>query len=136
MELAIAEAEQCLEAEVPVGCVIVSNAGEVLAVAGNSMISTCDPTAHAEILAIRAACSAAGNYRLDGCSIFITLEPCAMCMEAIKLARIENVYFGAYSFKDSASWSPNIIGGFYEKECGEILDRFFQSKRKSVIIKS
>ncbi|MCL2567066.1 MAG: nucleoside deaminase [Alphaproteobacteria bacterium] len=138
MELAILEAEKCLKEtlynqiphEVPVGCVIVNNlTGEILAITRNQMISLCDPTAHAEILAIREACKKINNYRLDNTSIFITLEPCDMCIEAIRLARIENVYFGAYSNKTGTSHNINAIGGFYEKECREILNIFFQKKR-------
>ncbi|MDR0484880.1 MAG: nucleoside deaminase [Alphaproteobacteria bacterium] len=131
MELAILEAEKCLE-EIPVGCVIVNNTtGEILAVAKNQMLNNNDPTAHAEILAIQEACTKINNYRLEDTSIFITLEPCKMCMEAIKLARITNVYFGAYSYKTESSHNPNVIGGFYEKECSEILNKFFQDKRET-----
>lgn len=133
MELAINEAKKGLlfGDEIPVGCVIVNNnTNEILAISRNQSISSCDPTAHAEILAIREACNKLGNYRLENTSIFITLEPCKMCIEAIKQARIDNIYFGAYSNKkDLINHKINIISGLYEEECSNILKEFFKNKR-------
>ena len=133
MELAIIEAKNCLliDDEVPVGCVIINHqTQEILAVSRNQMITKCDPTAHAEILAIREACKKINNYRLQNTSIFVTLEPCNMCMEAIKQARIDNIYFGAYSNKkDLINHKLNVFSGFYEEECSNILKEFFKNKR-------
>jgi tRNA(Arg) A34 adenosine deaminase TadA len=98
MALALQEAEHAAaRGEVPVGAVIVDAAsGEVLARAGNRTEALNDPTAHAEILAIRKAAAEAGAPRLDGCDLYVTLEPCAMCAAAISVARIRRLYFGAY----------------------------------------
>lgn len=133
MELAIQEAQNCLANlnEAPVGCVIVDNkTNEILSISKNQTIINCDPTAHAEILAIREACKKIKNHRLNNTSIFVTLEPCNMCLEAIKQARIDNLYFGAYSNKkDLDNHKINIISGFYEEECSNILKEFFKIKR-------
>ena len=96
MDLAFAEAIRARDlGEVPVGAVMVSADGEVLASAGNRTLSFRDPTAHAELLAIRAACAKLGSERLIDCDLYVTLEPCAMCAAAISFARIRRLYFGA-----------------------------------------
>ncbi|HEX2380863.1 MAG TPA: nucleoside deaminase, partial [Methyloceanibacter sp.] len=103
MELALAEAEQARDlGEVPLGAVIVSAGGKVLARAGNRALTLHDPTAHAELLAIRAACASLGSERLVDCDIYVTLEPCAMCAAAISFARIRRLYFGAADPKGGA----------------------------------
>ncbi len=133
MELAIKEAHNCLLEynEIPVGCIVVDNKRDkILSITRNKVIINKDPTAHAEILAIREACKKINNYRLEDTSIFVTLEPCKMCMEAIKQARIKNIYFGTYSNKKEIdNHKCNIFGGFYEEECSKILKDFFNKKR-------
>ena len=95
MREALEVAERCLaHDDVPIGCVVVRN-GAVLASAGNEREVPGDPTAHAEVLALRAAAEAVGSWRLDGCSLYVTLEPCAMCAGAMVLARVDRVVFGA-----------------------------------------
>ncbi len=145
MELAIAEAEQAFERdEVPVGAVItVAKSGEVIAISGNRCEELGDPTAHAEMLAIRMACEKLGQQRLIGCNIYVTLEPCPMCAQAISFARIDALYYGAEDLKSggvthgarifSASSShhkPEIYSGIHEEGCSELLTRFFKEKRK------
>ena len=103
MDLALAEAEAAgLSGEVPIGAVVVSASGEVLARAGNRTLQLHDPTAHAELLAIREACAKLGSERLTGCDLYVTLEPCAMCAAAISFARIRRLYFGAPDPKGGA----------------------------------
>ncbi len=127
--------------EVPVGAVVVWE-GEVLAGAGNSPLGSSDPTAHAEILAIRAAAAKVGNYRLEGASLYVTLEPCLMCIGAILQARIRRLVFGAQDPKGGAVVSlyriaedrrlnhiVEVRGGVLEEECGELLRAFFREKR-------
>ncbi len=140
--LAAAETAAAL-GEVPVGAVIVEAAsGRVLAACGNRVESLADPTAHAEVLAIRAACAALGAPRLPGCDLYVTLEPCALCAAAISFARVRRVYFGAYDPKGGAvdhgpRWfrqptclhAPEIIGGLEEQRCGALLRTFFQALR-------
>jgi len=141
MEMALAEAESALTwGEVPVGAVIVMD-GEVLASAHNSPVLTQDPTAHAEIIAIRRAAEVRENYRLAGATLYVTIEPCVMCAGAIIHARIERLVFGAADPKGGAlslygipgdgrlNHSVAVTGGVLEKECGEILSRFFREKR-------
>ena len=129
--------------EVPVGAVIVDAAtGRVLAVAGNRTEEDADPTAHAEILAIRAAAAARGQPRLPDCDLYVTLEPCAMCAAAIAFARIRRVYYGAYDPKGGAvehgpRWftqptchhRPDVYSGIAEQEAGELLRAFFKGRR-------
>ena len=127
--------------EVPVGAVIVRN-GEVIATGFNQPISSQDPTAHAEIIAIRAAASLLGNYRMPGCELYVTLEPCAMCVGAILHARISRVVFGAADPKTGACGSIlNLFdetrlnhhaaarGGVMAEECGQLLKDFFAERR-------
>jgi tRNA(adenine34) deaminase len=142
MRLALDDAEDAAEAgEVPVGAVIVRE-GEVLARAANSSISACDATAHAELLAIQAASAVLGDQRLSGCTLYVTLEPCAMCAGAIVLSRVDRVVFGAWDPKAGMAGSvvdllrnpglnhrPEVQGGVMEKECGRILSEFFREKR-------
>ncbi len=144
MALALREAEHAaLRGEVPVGAVIVDPAGgEILARAGNRTEALNDPTAHAEILAIRKAAAAAGTPRLEGCDLYVTLEPCAMCAAAISFARIRRLYFGAYDPKGggvehgarffqqpTCHHAPEVYGGLEESRAAELLVRFFEKKR-------
>jgi tRNA(Arg) A34 adenosine deaminase TadA len=143
MALALAEARAAGErGEVPVGCVIVDAAGAVVARAGNRTLELRDPTAHAELLAIRQACQALGSERLAGCDLHVTLEPCAMCAAAISFARIRRLYFGAPDAKmgavengprlfqqPSCHHAPEIYGGIGEAEAATLLRRFFAERR-------
>ena len=142
MRIALAEAGRAGRAgEVPVGAVIVREGG-LLAKAGNSSISLKDPSAHAEILAIRAAAAVVGNYRLPETTLYVTLEPCLMCAGAILHARIGRLVFGAADPKGGAAVSlyrifedrrlnhmVAVTGGVLQAECSEILSGFFQEKR-------
>lgn len=143
MEQAFAEARAAaLRGEVPVGAVLVKE-GRVVAAAGNRTEELADPTAHAEMLAIRAACAALGDPRLEGCDLYVTLEPCPMCAAAIAHARLRRVYFGAYDPKgggvehgpkvfdhSTCHHRPEIYGGLRESEAAEILREFFRERRK------
>jgi tRNA(adenine34) deaminase len=127
--------------EVPVGCVIVRN-GEVVARAGNRTLADKDPTAHAELIAIRAAAKALGSERLTDCDLYVTLEPCTMCAAAISFARVRRLYFGAADPKGGAvengvrffesptcHHKPEAYGGIGESECAALLKDFFQARR-------
>ena len=129
------------EGDVPVGAVVV-RAGSVLARAGNRTVRDQDPTAHAELLAIRQAAAALGTWRLDDCALYVTLEPCAMCAGAIVLARIKVVVFGAWDEKAGMAGSvgdllrhprlnhrPEVKGGVLADEAGGLLRRFFSARR-------
>ncbi len=143
MNLALDQARLAAGAdEVPVGAVIVSADGEVLAVAGNRTRRDHDPTAHAEILAIRQAALALGQERLEGCSLYVTLEPCAMCAGALVHARLARVIYGASDPKSGgtahgarvfshpqAHHVPEVISGICEEDCVEMLKVFFSKKR-------
>ena len=143
MEMALQEAEAAARrGEVPVGAVLVTGKGEVLAREGNRTERLVDPTAHAEILAIRAATALRKEPRLPDCDLYVTLEPCAMCAAAISFARLRRVIFGAYDPKGGAiehgprffsqptcHHAPEVIGGVEEKRAGELLRRFFEEKR-------
>ncbi len=128
--------------EVPVGAVLVGDSGEVAAEAANASIQLDDPTAHAEILAIRKAAQRAGNYRLPGYTLYCTLEPCAMCTSAMVHARIARIVFGAADPKTGACGSVfdlardgrlnhrlEVIGGVMADECAEALRAFFRVRR-------
>jgi tRNA(adenine34) deaminase len=142
MELALAEARLAAEAgEVPVGAVVVRG-GEVVARASNRTIRDQDATAHAESLAIRDASAAAGSWRLEGHTLYVTLEPCAMCAGAIVLARVDRVVFGAWDAKAGMAGSihdllrhprlnhrPEVQGGVLEDEAGALLRDFFARRR-------
>ena len=130
-----------LKNEVPVGAVVVLN-NEIIGRGHNQPISNNDPSAHAEIIAIRNAAKKIGNYRLTGASLYVTLEPCSMCYGAIVHARISRLFFGAYDLKTGSCGSsiklhekncfnhkPDIIGGILEKDCSLILKDFFEEKR-------
>jgi tRNA(Arg) A34 adenosine deaminase TadA len=129
------------EGEVPVGAVVVRD-GRILATAHNRPRSLKDPTAHAEILAIRAACHILGDERLTGCDLYVTLEPCPMCAGAISFARIRRLYFGAYDPKGggvehgprvfnqpTCHHAPEVYGGFREAEAADLLRDFFGRRR-------
>lgn len=142
MRLAIAEAGRARAAgEVPVGAVLVQG-DEVIAAAGNAPIRHCDPSAHAEILTLRAAGRALGNYRLDGTVLYVTLEPCLMCAAALVHARVRRVVFGAFDPKAGAAGGiidafalkglnhrVDVFGGVLEEECGSLLSQFFAATR-------
>ncbi|PIW28831.1 MAG: tRNA-specific adenosine deaminase [Rhodospirillales bacterium CG15_BIG_FIL_POST_REV_8_21_14_020_66_15] len=129
--------------EVPVGAVVVDAAtGNVIARAGNETEAAHDPTAHAEILALRRAAKAKGEPRLAGCDLYVTLEPCAMCAAAISHARIRRLYFGAYDPKGggvehgprffsqpTCHHAPEVVGGVGETAAADLLRAFFQDKR-------
>jgi tRNA(Arg) A34 adenosine deaminase TadA len=131
------------QGEAPIGAVVFDPAsGEVIAAAGNSPISLHDPTAHAEILALRAAAAKLGNYRLTGLSLFVTLEPCPMCAGAISHARIGRLVYGAEDAKgggvvhgarvfDHATchWRPEVEGGVLAEESAALLKGFFRARR-------
>jgi tRNA(adenine34) deaminase len=143
MDLALAEALAARDlGEVPVGAVVVAADGEVLASAGNRTLSLRDPTAHAELLAIRAACAKLGSERLTACDLYVTLEPCAMCAAAISFARIRRLYFGASDPKGGAvehgprlfsqptcHHAPEVVGGLDESRAASLLREFFAGKR-------
>ncbi len=127
--------------EIPVGAVVVKN-GEAIGAGLNRSIQDADPTAHAEVVAIRAAAQAEQNYRLNGATIYVTLEPCAMCVGAMIQARIARLVFGAYDEKAGAAGSVfdladnrqlnhrlEVNGGLQEQECAVMLKRFFESRR-------
>jgi len=142
MRLALREAERALEHEdVPVGCVLAA-AGEVLAIGHNERELRGDPTAHAEILALREASTRVGGWRLDGAVLYVTLEPCAMCSGAIVLARVPRVVYGATDPKAGAAGSvldvlaeprlnhrPDVAGGLLAEESASLLRAFFASRR-------
>jgi tRNA(adenine34) deaminase len=142
MDLAFAEARAAGAAhEVPVGCVIVRG-DEVVARAGNRTLRDRDPTAHAELLVIRAAAAKLGSERLTDCDLYVTLEPCAMCAAAISFARIRRLYFGAADPKGGAvehgvrffaaptcHHRPEVYGGMGEQEAASLLREFFAARR-------
>jgi tRNA(adenine34) deaminase len=141
--LALAQARAALAAgEVPVGAVLVAETGEILARAFNQPIGLCDPTAHAEILALREGARLRGNYRLLGSGLYVTMEPCIMCLGALLAARVRRVVFGAPDPKGGACVSLyrlpednrlnhrlEVTGGVREAECRELLQEFFKARR-------
>ena len=143
MALALDEARAAgARGEVPVGAVVVSPGGAVVARAGNRTRELCDPTAHAEVLAIRAACAAAGSERLAGHDLYVTLEPCAMCAGAISAARIGRLYYGAADPRSGGVAAgarvfshaqchhvPEVYDGIAAGEAGELLRAFFAGLR-------
>jgi tRNA(adenine34) deaminase len=142
MAMALDEARAAgARGEVPVGCVIVRD-GAVVARAGNRTLADRDPTAHAEIIAIRAAAASLGSERLDACDLYVTLEPCAMCAGAVAFARIRRLYYGAADPKGGAvdngvkffaspscHHRPEVYGGLAEAEAGALLKEFFRERR-------
>lgn len=143
MRLALDQAQNAwLVGEVPVGAVIL-RAGQVIATGYNRPITDHDPTAHAEVVALRHAATLLGNYRLPECELFVTLEPCAMCAMALMHARFKRVVFGATDPKTGAAGSvvnlfaeaklnhhTQIAGGVLAEECGQVLRRFFAERRE------
>ena len=128
--------------DVPVGAIIVKN-GEIIASACNEREKNNDPTAHAEILAIKQAASLFGNWRLEECEIYVTLEPCPMCAWAILQSRIKSVYFGSYDtqygafgsaldLREQANSKLKVYGGILEKECDNVIREFWDGKRGTV----
>lgn len=142
MKQALLQADKALaHGDVPIGAVLVKG-NEVIAIAGNEVELTRDPTAHAEMLVIRKASAILGNPRLEGCDLYVTLEPCPMCAQAISLARIRRLYYGAYDPKgggvdhgpqifeqSTCNHKPEVFGGIEETACAEMLKTFFREKR-------
>jgi tRNA(adenine34) deaminase len=143
MALAFAEAEAAgWRGEVPVGAVLVGADGSVVAKSGNRVEAERDPTAHAEMLVLREGAAALGQKQLDGCDLYVTLEPCPMCAAAISLARIRRLYFGAYDPKSggvehgprifdqpTCHHRPEIYGGIDERRAAALLRAFFEERR-------
>jgi cytidine deaminase len=144
MQAALREARAAgARGEVPVGAVVISPSGEVIAAAGNRTREGNDPTAHAEMLAIRAACVHLGAERLGGCALYVTLEPCAMCAGAIAAARIARLYYGASDPKSGGvaqgarvfahkqcHHAPEVFDGIAARESADLLRDFFAAKRR------
>ncbi len=143
MRTALEQARRALgTGDVPVGAVVLGPDGAQLAAAGNQREATGDPTAHAEVLALRAAASTLGQWRLSGCTLVVTLEPCTMCAGALVLARVDRVVYGAADPKAGAAGSlfdvlrdrrlnhrPEVLGGVLEPECADVLRTFFADRR-------
>ena len=143
MRLALTEAEAALATgDVPVGAVVLAPGGEVIGVGRNLREATHDPTGHAEVVAMRAAAQARGGWRLDDCTLVVTLEPCTMCAGALVLARVARVVFGAWDPKAGAVGSlwdvvrdrrlnhrPEVVSGVLADECGRLLVDFFDGHR-------
>jgi len=143
MRLALKQASEASQFnDVPVGAVIVDAAGEVLGASPNRRERDQNPLAHAEMLALRAAAKKVGNWRLDGCTLVVTLEPCAMCAGAVAQARLRGLVFGAYDPKAGAVASlfdvlrdprlphrPRVVGGVLAGECEAVLREFFAARR-------
>jgi tRNA(adenine34) deaminase len=143
MALALAEARAAAaRGEVPVGAVVTGPDGRVLAAAGNETLARSDPTAHAEMLAIRAACAALGSQRLTGCTLTVTLEPCPMCAAAISAARLARLVYAASDPKSGGveqgarvfshkqcHHAPEVVSGIAEAEAAELLRNFFAERR-------
>jgi tRNA(adenine34) deaminase len=140
---ALHEARRALEAgEVPIGAVVLDPAGEVIGAGRNEREATHDPTAHAEVVALRAAAARLGTWRLDGCTLAVTLEPCPMCAGAAWLSRVGRVVFGAWNEEYGAAGSlwdvvrdrrlnhrPEVVSGVLADECAELLAGFFAARR-------
>ncbi|MFC5168015.1 tRNA adenosine(34) deaminase TadA [Nonomuraea angiospora] len=143
MRLALAEAVTAeARGEIPVGAVVLDPLGEVLSAAGNDRESSADPTAHAEVLALRQAALRRGQWRLGGCTLVVTLEPCTMCAGAAVLARVDRIVYGAVDEKGGAVGSlwdvvrdrrlnhrPEVVMGVLADECSSVLKRFFATRR-------
>ena len=138
----LARAAASASGDVPVGAIVLNAAGEVIATGANQRELSHNPVAHAEVIAIQKAASAIGDWRLDGCTLVVTLEPCAMCAGAIAQARIPRLVFGAWDEKAGAvgsQWDllrdprqlhkPEVIAGVMAHECAALLGEFFQEKR-------
>lgn len=144
MRLALAEARRTGGIDVPVGAVILDSGGTVIARARNRREADADPTAHAEVVALRAAARLLGSWRLTGCTLVVTLEPCTMCAGAVTAARVARLVFGAADPKAGAVGSlwdvvsdrrlnhrPEVIGGVLAADCGALLRAFFAGRRTS-----
>ncbi len=143
MRVALGEAALAVpHGDVPVGAVVLGPSGAVLAQAHNDREGTGDPTAHAEVLALRAAALALGSWRLEGCTLVVTLEPCTMCAGALVLSRVARVVYGAVDDKAGAAGSlwdvlrdrrlnhrPEVVSGVLEQECAAVLREFFALRR-------
>ena len=143
MRAALDEARAALAtSDVPIGAVVVDEAGSVVGRGRNRREADQDPTAHAEVLALRAASQVAGSWRLTGCTLYVTLEPCAMCAGALVLARVDRVVFGAWDPKAGMSGSvedllrhprlnhrPGVLGGVLEDAASDLLRQFFAARR-------
>ena len=143
MRLALEQAAGCAESgDVPVGAVVLDEDGNVVAAGRNRREADGDPTAHAEVLALRAAAAARGAWRLTGCTLVVTLEPCTMCAGALVLARVDRVVYGAADPKAGAAGSlwdvvrdrrlnhrPEVVAGVLEEECARVLRDFFETQR-------
>ena len=143
MGIALVEAALAREhGDVPIGALVVSADGEVVAQAHNERELLADPTAHAEVLALRRAAEQLGSWRLEGCTLVVTLEPCTMCAGALVLARVDRLVYGAVDDKAGAVGSlwdvvrdrrlnhrPEVVGGVLDAECGAVLREFFASHR-------
>lgn len=143
MGMALAEAEQALDTgDVPVGAVVLGPDGVQVAAGRNEREASGDPTAHAEVLALRAAARTIGQWRLTGCTLVVTLEPCTMCAGALVLARVDRLVYGAADPKAGAAGSlwdvvrdrrlnsrPEVVAGVLEDECAALLRQFFEQRR-------
>ncbi len=143
MQLALAEAALAADTgDVPVGAVVVDTGGRVIGQGHNGREALADPTAHAELVAIRCAARARGSWRLDGCTLAVTLEPCTMCAGAVVLARLDRLVYGAIDVKAGAVGSlwdvvrdrrlnhrPEVVGGVLAEECSRVLSEFFRDQR-------
>ncbi|WP_347343704.1 tRNA adenosine(34) deaminase TadA [Jatrophihabitans telluris] len=143
MELALAEAQGALSTgDVPIGAVVLSPRGEVIATGRNEREARFDPTAHAEVVALRRAGEALGDWQLNGCTLVVTLEPCTMCAGAVVLSRVSRLVFGAWDPKAGAAGSlwdvvrdrrlnhrPEVVTGLREAECAALLTEFFAGRR-------
>ncbi len=144
MQLALAEAALAAHTgDVPVGAIVVDPGGRVIGRGHNGREALADPTAHAELVAIRSAAQARGSWRLDGCTLAVTLEPCTMCAGAVVLARLDRLVYGAIDVKAGAVGSlwdvvrdrrlnhrPEVVGGVLAEECGRVLSEFFRDQRE------
>jgi tRNA(adenine34) deaminase len=139
--IALAAVAEAMD-EAPVGCVVLDATGRIIGRGGNRRECDADPTGHAEIVALREACKSVGRWRLDGCTLVVTLEPCPMCAGAIVNARIARLVYGAadpkagavrtlYQLCDDPRLNHRVVveGGLMAEQCGELLSRFFQAKR-------
>ena len=143
MRLALEQAELAgMRDEIPIGAIVVDETGAVIAAAGNSRDELTDPTAHAEVLALRAAAQVRGDRLLTGCTIYVTLEPCPMCAGAVVMSRVDRLVFGAWNEEYGAAGSrwdivrdrrlshrPEVLAGVLADECGEIVRTFLADRR-------
>jgi len=145
MQAALAEARMAAdEGEIPIGAVVLDPSGSVIAAAHNRREGLVDPTAHAEVLALRAAAAVTGEWRLEGCTLVVTLEPCPMCAGAVVMSRMSRLVFGAWNDEYGAAGSrwdlvrdrrlnhrPEVMGGVLAEECGAIVREFLTEQRPS-----